>query len=99
MTLEPALQRVVSPCIMVCPLDQNGICIGCGRAREDIAAWRRSRPDAQPAIRGATAERSERVKVRECKPNPSLTVVEVFHPWTSSNASSRSSHPIRSCST
>lgn len=30
---------VKSPCISVCKLDENKICIGCWRTLEEIAAW------------------------------------------------------------
>jgi predicted Fe-S protein YdhL (DUF1289 family) len=32
-------QGVASPCINVCELDQSGLCIGCLRTTEEIAAW------------------------------------------------------------
>lgn len=70
MTPESALQRVESPCIKVCMLDQDRICVGCGRTLEEIAVWSRSTPDAQRAIRAAAAERLERMKVRDHSPNP-----------------------------
>lgn len=30
---------VASPCIDICDLDDDGICIGCYRAIEEIAGW------------------------------------------------------------
>ncbi len=33
---SPALQ---SPCIRNCCLDQNNICIGCGRSLDEILRW------------------------------------------------------------
>ena len=28
-----------SPCIDICQLNNNGICIGCGRTKQEIADW------------------------------------------------------------
>jgi len=33
------LPRVESPCINVCTLDAQKVCIGCGRTIAEIAAW------------------------------------------------------------
>lgn len=33
------MNQVPSPCIAVCRLDENGICIGCKRTRSEIAIW------------------------------------------------------------
>ena len=35
-TFETAIQ---SPCINICDLDDDSICLGCYRAIEEIAAW------------------------------------------------------------
>ena len=32
-------ERVESPCIKVCKLDENNICKGCHRTTEEIAEW------------------------------------------------------------
>ena len=32
-------EPVVSPCIGVCELNSEEICLGCGRSLQDIAAW------------------------------------------------------------
>lgn len=32
-------QEVASPCISVCELDEQEICLGCGRSLQDIADW------------------------------------------------------------
>ncbi|HET6566160.1 MAG TPA: DUF1289 domain-containing protein [Xanthomonadales bacterium] len=34
----------ISPCINICTLDNSGMCIGCGRTLEEIAAWSRMTP-------------------------------------------------------
>jgi len=37
----------VSPCIRVCTLDDNNVCVGCRRTLAEIAAWARMSPDEQ----------------------------------------------------
>mgnify|MGYP001759752079 FL=1 len=39
-----------SPCIKVCEFEE-GICLGCGRSREEIKAWKRVDHLGQEAIR------------------------------------------------
>ncbi len=36
--MEPQ-QSVASPCISVCALNENEICLGCGRSLHEIAEW------------------------------------------------------------
>lgn len=31
--------NVSSPCVKVCQLDKQGVCIGCLRTRDEIARW------------------------------------------------------------
>jgi predicted Fe-S protein YdhL (DUF1289 family) len=28
-----------SPCVKICELDRNDVCVGCGRTRAEIAGW------------------------------------------------------------
>nr|WP_072754923.1 DUF1289 domain-containing protein [Thermomonas hydrothermalis] len=39
--MAPASPPISSPCIRVCRLDAEGLCVGCHRSREEIAAWMR----------------------------------------------------------
>jgi predicted Fe-S protein YdhL (DUF1289 family) len=40
MTAPPASARVPSPCISVCRIDAaTGLCVGCLRTLDEIAAW------------------------------------------------------------
>ena len=32
-------ERPLSPCILVCTLDENNICCGCGRNLRQISKW------------------------------------------------------------
>jgi uncharacterized protein len=44
------LPRVESPCINVCTLDAQKVCIGCGRTIEEIAVWSRLDDDERRAV-------------------------------------------------
>ncbi len=48
----PALPqpRVESPCINVCTLDAQKVCIGCGRTIEEIAVWSRLDDEERRAV-------------------------------------------------
>ena len=35
----PAFRAVLSPCIGICALDSQGLCEGCLRSPDEIAAW------------------------------------------------------------
>ncbi|EUB95760.1 protein of unknown function DUF1289 [Rhizobium sp. CF080] len=62
---------MISPCTLVCSIDlKTGYCFGCGRTREEIAAWmdytdgeRRALMDTLPA-RLETVERKPRRETR-----------------------------------
>jgi uncharacterized protein len=62
------LPRVESPCINVCTLDAQQVCMGCGRTIEEIAAWARMSAEEQRAVCERAAKR------REGQPRN--------HPWT-----------------
>ncbi|MEM9386344.1 MAG: DUF1289 domain-containing protein [Pseudomonadota bacterium] len=57
--------QVKSPCIGVCELDVEGICLGCGRSGEEITVWSR----ATHALRQEIVERaSQRMKRKASGP-------------------------------
>ncbi|MEM8767129.1 MAG: DUF1289 domain-containing protein [Pseudomonadota bacterium] len=33
---------ITSPCVKVCQLDENDVCLGCGRSLDEIGAWSRA---------------------------------------------------------
>lgn len=41
MSLSPPLPAIASPCIKVCVLDAQQVCVGCGRTLDEIAQWSR----------------------------------------------------------
>jgi uncharacterized protein len=58
-TIPPS--EIPSPCVRTCCLDDDDICIGCGRALDEIVAW----GTADDSTRRAIVERSrERVAQR-----------------------------------
>jgi uncharacterized protein len=58
MSSHPApLPRVESPCIKVCVLDAQSVCVGCGRSLEEIGSWSGASPDEQREICQKAAQR------------------------------------------
>jgi predicted Fe-S protein YdhL (DUF1289 family) len=51
--------RVESPCINVCTLDAQKVCIGCGRTIEEIAVWSRLGDDERRAVCQQAASRKQ----------------------------------------
>lgn len=42
---------ISTPCIRVCQLDEEtGLCLGCGRTRQEIACWGAMSEDARLAV-------------------------------------------------
>lgn len=55
--LEP---ETSSPCNRNCSLEQRGVCIGCGRTRNEIASWLRlSNEERQDVIERAKQRRKQ----------------------------------------
>ena len=53
-----------SPCIGVCKLDAHGVCIGCLRRIEEIAAWTRMTELQRHEVVAALARRRLAAKTR-----------------------------------
>jgi uncharacterized protein len=52
---------LASPCVRNCCLDEDNVCMGCGRSLQEIVTW----SSASPADKAAILERSrERAKRR-----------------------------------
>jgi len=43
-------ERPLSPCILVCSLDDDKVCLGCGRSLEQISRWALMTKDEQWAV-------------------------------------------------
>lgn len=68
------MTAIESPCILVCSIDMaSGYCFGCGRTREEIAAWLTMTPDDRRTVmadlpgRLATIERKPRRETRRAR--------------------------------
>jgi predicted Fe-S protein YdhL (DUF1289 family) len=44
-SMNYAYRAVLSPCIGICSLDDDGLCLGCRRSAAEIAAWTRMDDD------------------------------------------------------
>jgi predicted Fe-S protein YdhL (DUF1289 family) len=57
----PPIDPLASPCVRNCCLDEDNVCMGCGRSLDEIVAW----STASPADKAAILERSrERARHR-----------------------------------
>jgi predicted Fe-S protein YdhL (DUF1289 family) len=53
------LRNVPSPCLSVCVMDEaSGLCRGCWRTLDEIAAWSTLRDDDKRAVWGHIAQRA-----------------------------------------
>jgi len=59
------MAAIESPCILVCSMDMNtGYCFGCGRTRDEIAAWLDMTPVKRREIMELLPARLETVERR-----------------------------------
>lgn len=50
-TEQPVLEKPVrSPCVSVCVLDDNDICVGCQRAGQEISHWGKMSNEQRRAV-------------------------------------------------
>ncbi len=49
--------RPASPCVRICTLDDDKVCLGCGRSMAEIVAWPRMTVDEQYALLDELAKR------------------------------------------
>lgn len=50
-------EELASPCVRNCCLDSNDICVGCGRALEEITGWHAASKSEKLAILARAKER------------------------------------------
>ena len=48
---------IQSPCVMICTLDENDICVGCLRSLEEIGRWPDANTDERIEILDRITER------------------------------------------
>lgn len=53
--------KVRSPCVSVCSLDEHDVCIGCQRTGDEILRWTRMTNSERKAVLVKVAEREEKV--------------------------------------
>lgn len=52
-------ENVPSPCVHICSLDENNVCIGCFRTGQEITDWGMMSSDEKKAVREACAQREQ----------------------------------------
>jgi uncharacterized protein len=63
--MEVASSVIESPCILVCAVDmKTGYCFGCGRTRDEIAAWLTMSPEQRRATMALLPARLETLERR-----------------------------------
>ena len=59
---------IETPCILVCSIDlKTGYCFGCGRTRDEIAAWSIMSPEERREVMSILAARLEAVERKPCR--------------------------------
>lgn len=53
--------KVRSPCVQVCALDENDVCIGCQRTSDEILRWTQMDNDERREVLKLVAAREEKV--------------------------------------
>lgn len=53
--------KVRSPCVQVCALDENDMCIGCQRTGDEILRWTQMTNDERREVLRLVAIREEKV--------------------------------------
>lgn len=56
-----ASDKVRSPCVSVCALDENNVCIGCHRTGDEILRWTQMTNDERRDVLREVAKREEKV--------------------------------------
>ena len=65
---QPPEKPVRSPCICVCSLDENDICIGCSRSNDEIINWGRMSNDERREVLKRVAEREQSALFKPAAP-------------------------------
>ena len=53
------MSAVRSPCVNICALDENDLCVGCFRTGDEIAAWGKLTDDQRREVLQKVAEREQ----------------------------------------
>lgn len=57
--MNPSERPVASPCVNICALDDDDICIGCQRSVEEITRWSRMDNAERRVVLGVCHERAK----------------------------------------
>lgn len=57
-------QSVESPCVLVCVLDENDVCVGCGRLSAEVASWSFASNEEKAEIVKASSKRLKEIEER-----------------------------------
>lgn len=57
--MNPSERPVASPCVNICALDDDDICIGCQRTVEEITRWSRMDNAERRVVLGVCHERAK----------------------------------------
>jgi predicted Fe-S protein YdhL (DUF1289 family) len=55
--------RVKSPCVSICALDDNDVCTGCHRTSDEIMSWPRLNNDQRREVLEKVARREDKVSL------------------------------------
>jgi len=56
----PPVDPLASPCVRNCCLDEDNVCIGCGRLLDEVVAWGTAGDEDKAAILARSRERLRR---------------------------------------
>lgn len=56
-------EKVRSPCVSICALDDNDICVGCHRSSDEIMRWSQMSNEERREVLRKVAERERRVSM------------------------------------
>ncbi len=60
------MEPVATPCVKVCIVDgESGLCVGCLRTLEEIAAWGRLEPAVREAVMAELPARRDRIATKK----------------------------------
>ena len=68
MSMPPPVDTLASPCVRNCCLDEDHVCMGCGRALHEIVAWGTASDADKTAILARSRERLRMRTIRAAKP-------------------------------
>lgn len=55
--------KVTSPCVSICALDENDVCIGCQRTGDEILRWTQMTNEERREVLKKVAERERAVSL------------------------------------